>query len=86
MTIKKVTKAHIDAMLDAAETQEHVFWGKELVVSYRLENGFTILGRAACVDPAGFDIEIGREICRRDAEETLWLVEGYRLQLEVGPT
>ena len=32
------------------------------------------------VDPARFDIEVGRGIARKDAEKQLWLVEGYQLQ------
>ena len=34
-----VTQEDVDEILDNAPTQEHVFWGKELVVSYRLSNG-----------------------------------------------
>ncbi len=78
-----VTQDHIDALLNASDTQEHIFWGKELVVSYRLPNGFTISGRAACVDPANFDLEIGRKIARESVEHQLWQFEGYRLQIEL---
>ncbi len=77
---KKVQASHIQKMLDEAETQEHIFWGKELVISYKLANGFTVSGRGACVDPANFDAEIGRKIARKQAEDQLWLLEGYLLQ------
>lgn len=76
-----VTQEQIDALLDASETQEHVFWGKELVISYKLPSGFTVLGRGACVDPANFDIEIGRKVAREMAANKLWELEGYKLQL-----
>lgn len=76
-----VTQDQIDSLIDNAETQEALFWDKELVVSYRLESGFTICGRAACVDPANFNLEIGREIAKQDAICQLWQLEGYRLQL-----
>lgn len=79
----RVTQEQIDALLDKAETQEHTFWDKELVVSYKLESGFTILGRGACVDPANFDLEIGRKVAREDAVNQLWQLEGYRLQLSL---
>jgi len=75
-----VTQEQITALLDEAETQEHTFWGKELVVSYKLKSGFTILGRGACVDPANFVLEVGREWARKDAERQLWQLEGYILQ------
>ena len=78
-----VTQAEIDALLDAAETQEHIFWDKELVVSYKLPNGFTISGRGACIAPANFDIEVGRRVAREQAANQLWMLEGYRKQLEL---
>ena len=78
--MNKITQEHINGLLDLSETQEHIFRDKELVVSYKLPNGFTIAGRGACVDPANFDIEIGRKVAREDAENQLWKLEGYLLQ------
>ena len=83
MTPNRVSQEEITALLDKAETQEHIFWDKELVISYKLASGFTIAGQAACVDPANFDLEIGRQLARRDAEKQLWQLEGYRKQLEM---
>ncbi|MEL6853509.1 MAG: Gp49 family protein [Cyanobacteria bacterium J06607_13] len=76
-----INQQRIDGLLDAAETQEFVFWGKELVVSYKLPCGFTVTGSGACVDPANFDIEIGRKAAREMAAHKLWEFEGYSLQL-----
>ena len=75
-----VTLERLEELLNAAKTQETVFWEKELVISYKLPNGFTIMGRAACVDPANFNYDIGRQICRDNALNTLWLLEGYLMQ------
>lgn len=75
-----VTQEQINELLDKAVTQQAIFWNKELVVSYKLENGFTILGRAACVDPANFDPEYGYVLCRKDVERQLWGYLGYTLQ------
>ena len=83
MTNNRVTPEQIASLLDKSQTQENIFWGKELVVSYKLPCGFTICGRGACVDPMNFDIEIGRQVARRDAENQLWQLEGYRLQNEL---
>jgi hypothetical protein len=80
MRATKVTQDKIAYLLDSAETQEHIFWEKELVVSFKLPSGFTVCGRGACIDPANFDIEIGRKIARADAEKKLWELEGYLLQ------
>jgi len=79
----KVCIGDIVSMIDSAETQEHTFWGKEHIISYRLKNGFTVTGRSACVDPANFDIDIGRDLCRKDAISQMWLLEGYLLQCKI---
>lgn len=44
-----------------------------------LENGFSVRGESACVDPRNFDMEIGRQIAYRDAFSKLWQLEGYLL-------
>lgn len=79
----KITQEEIDNLLDAAVVQEHVFHDKELVVSYLLPSGFTVSGRGACIDPANFDIEIGRQVARSQAANQLWQLEGYRKQIEL---
>lgn len=81
--MNKVTKEQIEKLLNEAETEEHIFWNKELQVSYKLECGFTVTGRAACVDPKNFDLEFGRKIAREKAEDQLWALEGYRLQWDL---
>jgi len=75
-----VTQEHVDKILDSAETQEATFWNKEVIVSYKLYNGFTILGRGACVDSEHFDVELGRKYARQDASNQLWKLEAYLLQ------
>jgi hypothetical protein len=79
----RVTIEKIQKLLNEAETEEHVFWGKVLVVSYKLPNGFTLEGVGSCVDPANFDLEIGRMIARKKVEDQMWLLEGYKLQEEL---
>lgn len=76
----RVNEDMISELLVNADIQEHIFWNKELIVSYRLVNGFTIAGRAPCVDPANFDIAIGRKVALENAKNQLWQLEGYRLQ------
>lgn len=44
-----------------------------------LWNGYTVVGKAACVEPANFDFAIGRKIARDDARNQIWALEGYRL-------
>jgi Phage protein (N4 Gp49/phage Sf6 gene 66) family len=73
----------VQHLIETAETEEHIFHGKELVISYLLYNGFSIAGRAAVVDKHNFDLEIGRIVARKDAERQIWQIEGYRLQDEL---
>lgn len=80
MDNNRVTQEQIDKLLDEAEIQKAVFWNKELNVSYKLKCGFTITGRAACVDPANYDEAVGEKYAREDAANQLWKLEGYRLQ------
>lgn len=76
----KVSEESILQKLQEAEVQEHIFWNKELVVSYKLKNNnFTICGRAACIDEKNFSLEIGRKIAFEDAKKQLWAFEGYLL-------
>ena len=45
-----------------------------------LENGFTVTGESACASPENFDAELGRKIARQNAENKIWMLEGYLLR------
>lgn len=44
-----------------------------------MQNGFTVMGKSACVDKAMFNKQMGEEIAMDDAIEKLWELEGYLL-------
>jgi hypothetical protein len=44
-----------------------------------LNNGYTVVGKSACVDGALFDPDIGRRIARQDAVRQVWPLLGFRL-------
>ena len=44
-----------------------------------LTNGYTVVGKSACVDSALFDPDIGRRIARQDAVRQVWPLLGFRL-------
>ena len=67
-------------LLQDSITEEIIFHGKELVISFRLPCGFTVAGRSAVVNAERFDLNIGRLLCYEDAIRQLWLLEGYRVQ------
>ena len=54
--------------------------GRTTICNLYLENGFTVRGESACVDPANFDKELGEKIAYENAKDKIWLLEGYLLQ------
>lgn len=45
-----------------------------------LTNGYTVIGKSACIDKALFDKTIGEKVAWNDALERVWELEGYLLQ------
>lgn len=82
---QSVSLEDIEKLLNNSNVQEHIFHGKELLVSYELRDraGFTITGRGAVVDKNKFDYEIGKQVAKRDAITQLAKLEGYLKQLEL---
>ena len=78
-----VTQEHINKMFDEADKEPWCVYGKCYVLAIRLKNGFTIIQDASCVDPANFDIEIGKKIVEEKIKNKLWELEGYKLQNEL---
>ena len=59
----KVTQAEIDLLLNSADVQVRTEFGKCTVVTVRLRNGFILTESSACVDPANYDVELGKKLC-----------------------
>ena len=79
-----VKKSKVDELLDNAEILVETKFDKVTVVIVKLENGFTFVEGTGCVDPANYSEEIGKEICLERVKNKLWMLEGYKLQCEVG--
>lgn len=47
------------------------------ICNLRLENGFSVCGESACVDPRNFDQEVGEQLAYRKALDRVWELEGY---------
>lgn len=75
-----VSRVQLDKLLQDSTTEEIIFHGKELIISFKLPCGFTVAGRSAVVNAEKFDLNIGRLLCYEDAIRQLWLLEGYRMQ------
>ena len=74
-----VTSQQIDALIENSEIIVDTVFGKVTVVSCKLPNGFVITEASGAVDPANYDVNIGREICMERIRNKLWELEGYAL-------
>lgn len=54
--------------------------GKTTICNLYLENGYTVRGEAACVNPANFKKDLGEKIAFENARNKVWVLEGYLLQ------
>jgi hypothetical protein len=53
--------------------------GKTTVCQLHMENGYTINGHSACVDPANYNQALGEKYAYEDAINKAWPLEGYLL-------
>lgn len=77
---KRVTPEYVQEIVSTSRREVVAMMGKETHVSIELPNGFTVSGRAAVVDRSKFDVSIGEPIALKRIEDSVWLLEGYRLQ------
>lgn len=76
-----VTQEQVDKIFNESKFEVfHRIFGKQCVVVALLPNGFTIVGEAACVDPANYVEEIGEQIAKERIKNKIWELEGYLLQ------
>jgi hypothetical protein len=57
--------------------------GKTTVCQLHMENGYTINGYSACVDPANYNKALGEKYAYEDAINKAWPLEGYLLSEEI---
>jgi hypothetical protein len=75
--MSKVTKEQIDSKI--VEVKYSMPHGTITICVIVLENGYTVQGMSACVDPAIFDQKIGEAMAYEDAYNKIWPLEGYLL-------
>lgn len=66
----KIVKTHFHIVPETTTT----------ICTLVLQNGFTVVGKSACVSAANFDKQIGEDIARNDALDKVWELEGYLLK------
>jgi hypothetical protein len=78
----KVTLEQIESKIKG-ETYLVLPDGKSTLCILDLENGFSIKGLSACVDPKEFNLELGRKYAREEAVRQIWPLEGYLLAEQI---
>lgn len=53
--------------------------GKTTICQMVLENGFSIEGQSACVDPKNYNQALGEKYAFENAIDKMWPLEGYLL-------
>lgn len=79
-----VKKDKVDEILNNAEILVETKFDKFTVVIVKLENGFIFVEGTGCVVQENYSEEIGKEICLERIRNKIWMLEGYKLQCEVG--
>lgn len=75
----RVTDDKLAAVI-ASETFVHRAVGTLTICVLTLVNGFTVVGKSACVSPANYREDLGEHYAREDAKRQIWGFEAYLLK------
>lgn len=75
-----ITQEHIDNLIKESKIEVIEAGQKTVILHVTLPNGFELVEAGACVDPADYDVEIGRAVALEKIKGKLWELEGYKLQ------
>lgn len=79
---RRVTPAMVDA--EIMDEDYHTFPGsRQTVCALTLRNGFTVTGESACVDPASFDADLGRDLAKGKARQKVFELLAFRIRDEL---
>lgn len=74
---EKVTKEGMESRIVSTE---YVRLGETVTIcSITLNNGYSVRGESACVDPRNYNEEIGNSLAYNQAFNKIWALEGYLL-------
>lgn len=75
------TKVSLEAVQAAIKGETYIVLpnGRTTICQLTLDNGFTVEGQSACVHQDNFNLRLGREYAREQAEEKVWMLLGFRL-------
>jgi hypothetical protein len=72
----RVTTAEMEGRIAGEAYHIH---GATTLCELTLDNGYTVWGQSACVDPNNFNKDIGETISRKNAFALLWPLFGFLL-------
>ena len=74
---EKVTKEYIESRIK--HVTYHMLSGTVTLCNIALDNGYSVRGESACVDPANYRQDIGEKIAHDNAFDKLWPLFGFLL-------
>lgn len=75
----RVTKEQIERRIASVDYQ--VLAGSTVTMcNITLDNGFSVQGASACIDPTNFNADIGNTIAYNNAFQQLWPLFGFAMQ------
>jgi hypothetical protein len=75
---ERVTKKGIESRIVSTEFHR-IGGGTVTIASIALDNGFSVRGESACVNPENYDQQIGERIAYDNAFAKLWPLFGFAL-------
>jgi len=78
-TAPRVTKEYIESRISKRIFAKLPFTASVTMCNIDLDNGFSVRGESACVNPANYDQEIGEKIAYDNAFSKLWAFFGFVL-------
>lgn len=73
----KVTKEQIEERISGVTY--HRLCATTTLCFLELDNGYSVLGHSACVNPQNYDEQIGQSLAYEDAMRQLWPLFGFEL-------
>lgn len=74
----KITQQDVDDFIVDVRTEQ--MGDKTTFVMATLRNGFILCDTSSCVDPANFNMDIGKDICMEHIKNQVWYLLGFLLQ------
>ena len=79
MNAPSITMADIHAKIKSSE-YTLLGDGRTTICQLKLENGYTVIGKSACVCIDNYNQAVGEKFAYEDAINAIWPLEGYLLQ------